>query len=244
MNINIAVPENCEAETVTVVYKFKAAPAESYTIGSSAAITAHIVKKWSCKTCGAEFDSPRSCGQHSRYCGSKSRKKSKYAAWTPEQIQYLIDNHGKLPAADIAAHLGKTKGQCWDKYYTLKKNGAKPAESTEDESTKAAGESAEAPPEAPIGDRWSTDIKEKPSFMESVKGVFSKKEFAAPADFDASKPFGVKSYVYHAPAREMGRVITVDMQRQTVLVDFNGTSKLFTLDAAKAMHKEMIARAK
>lgn len=58
------------------------------------------------------------------------------------------------------------------------------------------------------------------------------------------RPFGPGAYVYHAPGRQIGRVVTLDERSKTVAVDFGGTTKTFTIDAAMAMHKEMIVRAK
>jgi len=249
LNINIVIPENCEAETITVVYKFKPAvkPVEKLTSGELAFIDSRPLKnngKWSCKTCGAEFDSIRSCGQHSRHCGNK-RVKGR-GRWTPEQVAYLMEHWGKENNKEVAQHLGFTAKKCSDKY------GSEIRRSKPDESIKATDESISfenetvAPPAPPIDERWSSNIRggTKPSFIDSVKSVFQKKEFQVPADYDAAKPFGIKSYVYHAPGREIGKIVTIDMSSKLVTVDFNSTTKKFTIDAAKSMHKEMIVRAK
>ena len=135
MEIKINVPENCEPAMVTVVYRFKldtqrlieAVKAEcAKPVEKPLESNGKPMEKWSCKTCGAEFDSIRSCRQHSRHCKKPKSKRGKGDHWTPEQIQYLIDHHGKEPHSDLAYRLGKTKGQCWDKWYYLKKTGRVP----------------------------------------------------------------------------------------------------------------------
>jgi hypothetical protein len=234
MEIKINVPENCEPAMVTVVYKFHRGIAEMVEeaiekprIENEPAKKAST-EKFLCNKCHEEFDSKRSCGQHERHCGKSKRGKGDH--WTPEQIQYLIDHQGKQPQSEIAEHLGMTNGQCWNKWYYLKKTGRVP----ETIKAKKAKKPVKIETTKPLDETMQAEGETMPD----------EKEFQVPADFNPSKPFGVNSYVYHAPGREMGKVVTVDMQRQTVLVDFNGTTKLFTTDAAKAMHKEMIARAK
>lgn len=260
MEIKINVPENCEPAMVTVVYKFhrgiaemveeaieKPAPRierEHEPVEAKKAST----EKFLCSKCHEEFDSKRSCGQHERHCGKSKRGKGDH--WTPEQIQYLIDHQGKQPHSEVAEHLGMTKGQCWDKWYYLKKTGRVPETITAKKAKKPAKKETTNPLDETMQAEGETipDAQEKKSpwrgAVEKIDQLFSKKEFQVPADFNPSKPFGVNSYVYHAPAREMGKVVTVDMQSKTVLVDFNGTAKKFTLDAAREMHAEMIVRAR
>jgi hypothetical protein len=84
------------------------------------------------------------------------------------------------------------------------------------------------------------NTEKKPSFWDH----FKKKEFQVPADFNPQQQFGVKAYVYHAPAREIGQISTIDMQKESVSVDFPSGLKYFTVDGAKAMYNEMMARAK
>lgn len=269
MNINIVIPENCEAETITVVYKFKPAvkPVEKVTSAELAFIDSRPLKnngkpteKWSCKTCGAEFDSIRSCGQHSRHCGKKI---SKHGRFTPDQVAYLMEHWGKNNNREVAQHLGFTAKKCSDKYGSEIRK-AKPDESIKatDESISAENETA-APPAPPVGERWSSNIREgikavgkttEDELMQEKKSPWRgaveridqlfRKEFQIPPDFDPFKVFGVGQYVYHAPGRETGKIVTIDMNTKLVTVDFGSTTKKFTIEAAKAMHKEMLVRAK
>jgi hypothetical protein len=101
-------------------------------------------------------------------------------------------------------------------------------------------ETADAKPEAAFpGD---TIQEQRPSFFEAVKQkLFS---FHIPEDFDPSKPFGVGAYVYLAAGRKIGKVITVDSSRDLVTVEFTDQTQQFTVDGARAMHKQMLVRAK
>lgn len=246
MEIKINVPENCEPAMVTVVYKFHRGIAELASedkefIDSRPLPTTETlgnVRTWSCSKCHEEFGSKRICGQHERHCG-KDKRATKLSRWTPEQVAYLMEHWDKKgDHSTVVRHLGFTVKKCSDKY------GQEIRRAKPDEATKAADESIKAVDETTQDELMQEKKSPWRGSVEKINQLFSKKEFQVPADFNPSKPFGVNSYVYHAPGREMGKVVTVDMQSKTALVDFNGTAKKFTLDAAKAMHKEMLVRAK
>lgn len=186
---------------------------------------------------------------------SKKAKKEEKHQWSDEDIAYLIKNEGTFE--EQAAHLGVSMASLYTKRFALREKRllkdspaqpkgillAAPSLSLEDQQFIDGRQISLTK----IEDAHHPQIKvlepePKVSFWDGLKDKIQ--GFHAPTDFDPSKPFGVKSYVYLAAGRKVGRVITINQEKDLVTVDFPDQTLQFTIDGARAMHKEMIARAK
>ncbi|MCK9569827.1 hypothetical protein M0R72_12865 [Candidatus Pacearchaeota archaeon] len=179
---------------------------------------------------------------------SRRAKKEEKHLWSDEDIAYLIRNEGTFQ--EQAAHLGVSMPALYTKRFALKEKGLL-KDGAEDAGAKTVESDIDAALtrkeaefiDGRISGSWNSAMpQDKISFFDSIKQKFQ--GFQAPADFDPKKPFGIKSYVYLAAGRKIGRVITIDQGRDLVTVDFSDQTLQFTVDGARSMHKEMIARAK
>lgn len=114
--ITIPVPDNCETETVTVVYKFKAAipgltKDEMHFVSSRPLplkIKEPVDGKWSCAYCQEPFPKIRSCRMHERFCPSNPNHEENKGLTAAHKA--IRDNHGKSKKTTPCQYCGKECG--------------------------------------------------------------------------------------------------------------------------------------
>jgi hypothetical protein len=77
-------------------------------------------------------------------------------------------------------------------------------------------------------------------FFETVKDKFQ--GFKLPEDYNPRQLFGVRSYIYLAAAREIGKIVSINFEDDSVVVDFHDRTAKFTVDGARTLYEEMLVR--
>lgn len=162
-----------------------------------------------------------------------------HPAFTKEEREYII-SHPDVSDSEIARALGKKYRSVTDFRYRRKKAISLGVDAALTATTAVLGEVFVN--KDPLVEYNSLPVEKKPSFWETVKGKFTGPQ--TPADFNKQQKFGVGAYVYHAPARKIGKIVTVDQSGDKVTVDFSDRTQVFPYRGAQFMFNEMMARGK
>ena len=188
--------------------------------------------KFPCRYCPQAFRSKRSRGQHEKAC--KKGKKGKAYHWhsLTEADKAYIDAHA---GTDNCSKIGRAIGFDQSTIYRY-------------QHSKPAAVLPPAPEEPPIEEPEDIDplkaqlLKGGPSNRYAPPARGGKNGFKVPDDFKADQAFARNAYVYHAPAREVGRIVSID--KNTVRVWLHDRIHDFAPEGALSMYNEMMARAK